>query len=231
MSYFSPHWPLLTLSSADEHFLGILHAGVEDETQSPLHVVFSAWGRERQKHIGPTFLTDWLIITWEARPVLMSNPISKLAKNCSPSSRSHRSEGWGPSYFSERHLRALSTWSGKEAAFSSYTDPRCWGLRVTGEPCWMVNTAAWLARDRFSAAGPGTGLCTVWASGRPCARCRKPSADLCTTASTCEKAHVRDAHVGKTIQQDWNLRGHSRIRGHFTSQTSYSIKSIYWIIK
>lgn len=49
---------------------------------------------------------------YDFTPVLISKPLSKPAKNCSPSSRSHRSEGWGPSYCSDKDCTLPSICAG-----------------------------------------------------------------------------------------------------------------------
>ena len=58
----------------------------------------------------------WLYLKYDKggdfRPVLISKPLSKPAKNCSPSSRSQRSEGWGPSYCSDKDCTLTSTCAG-----------------------------------------------------------------------------------------------------------------------
>lgn len=113
-------------------------------------------------------------------PVLISRPLSKPAKNCSPSSRSHRSEGWGPSYCSDREWILLSTWGEKEKPWNwhhrnvrmslhySTTDHMPWykkmflylfsSVHTYIWPCYRVNTVAELVTGQSFAVAPGTGL-------------------------------------------------------------------------
>lgn len=81
----------------------------------------------QSKHILlKTHLCEWCVASLclcVRSPALTFMPLSKPAKNCSPSSRIHSSDGWGPSYCSERDTNLPSAYTHTHKCQKSHTSP------------------------------------------------------------------------------------------------------------
>lgn len=154
-THLAPHSLSLPVQGSGHiYLLHVLQVRVEDKADPALHTVRAVWGQVWAQQ-RTWWQTQGPLPRDRGIPASTSMPLSKAAKNFSPSNISTVSEGSGPRYRSSSRCRVASTWvaplaqSPKPRAPSQALGTYPAALWTPVPPCLGAGTAAGPAQ------GPG----------------------------------------------------------------------------